>query len=745
MAETDEGLPTLTPGARKLVFVAIEKQRHAGHPHLGTHHWLLALIERHGPMAESMSPGFEVATQRRPLREKLFKGDLGQPLDVATVVREATHRAHQRGKALALERDLAAVILAANSFPVADASERDAASLVLAGPSVEIIEPHAPAASPTPITLPESDSYHPRLKDPTPALDFFGRDLTRQAAEGKLGAMVGREEELQLVIETLCRRTKRNPVLVGPAGVGKTAIVEGLAQRVVRNEVPAALHGVRIVALQPSAVVAGSNVVGELEQRMQAMLVEAAKDGIIVFIDEIHSVIGSGGMPGTSDMASQLKPALARGDLACIAATTTDEYRRFIEPDTALERRFQPVRVQELTPDQAQTVLLTLREELSRLRQVEIREEVVPWLVNFAQVFLRNRHFPDKGVDLLEQCVAHAVMKGKKTVELADAETVAQRMVGMPISIQERLGTLRSRLLDLALLTEEDITSLVNRLQVTLRGLDLRPIRPNAVVLLMGETAANAEALSATISEVLFGGEDRVVRIDFSRFLHPADLSMLIGAPPGYIGYSDALPLHRVAQIPWCVLLGEKFHACNPQVREVFVQALASGFITDARGKRIYLSDSIIMLTADEHVTPPGTFGFGQAGEAPASLGRRIAEDSLGPEFVAQCDLICTHVLKSESARRRWFHDNLLSDLSIRYAKEGVHVRWDDSIVGWLVDQAGGDVHTHDWERLVDERLTPLLIDYLPKADNRAALSLLVKYVGDKIQIEPQQSDTKVM
>jgi ATP-dependent Clp protease ATP-binding subunit ClpC len=521
----------ITPGAQRLVELAEQKQREAKHASLGVYHWLLAIIERHGAMAEAMVQNLMAPALSRHLREQLEQGHAGEPLEVETVVCLSREHAQSRGKTEASERDIASVVLRAAGYVLLEET-----ALASSGPRAHCSTSasHAPA-------------YHPRLNRPTPMLEQFGRDLTREAAEGKLSPVVGRQQELELVIETLCRRTKRNPLLVGPAGVGKTAIVEGLAQRIVRAEVPEALRGWRLFAVQPSTLVAGAGVVGELEKRMKTLLGEACQDGIILFLDEVHSIVGAGGREGTSDIASLLKPALARGELACIAATTDDEYRRFIEPDKALERRFQPIRVQELTPEQTIGVLSVLRDELQRQHGVRVPDDVLRWVVDFAQRFLRNRSFPDKGVDTLEQCVAHAVAQGKRVVELEDAEAVGQRMVAMPLALGGGLNALKQRLAERALLEEEDASALLSRLSVTVRGLDLRPERPNAVMLLIGDMVAHSDLFAETIAECLFGTAERVVTIDFSRFVTPADVNLLVGAPPGYVGYSDSLPIHRVA------------------------------------------------------------------------------------------------------------------------------------------------------------------------------------------------------
>jgi ATP-dependent Clp protease ATP-binding subunit ClpC len=555
--------------------------------------------------------------------------------------------------------------------------------------------------------------------------------------------VIGRVEEVQLVTETLCRRTKRNPVLVGPAGVGKTAIVEGLAQRIVRGEVPDELKNVRILALQPSTLVAGASVVGELEKRMRAILTEANQDGIILFIDEVHSIIGAGGMPGSSDIASLLKPALARGDIACIAATTDDEYRRYIEPDGALERRFQPVRVQELSPEITLQVLKSLRDDLGKLREVDVPDEVLQRLIDFAGQFMRNRHFPDKAVDLLEQCVAYAITQDRRAVTEADAVAVVQRMIGMPLALSERLSSLQEKLRERGLMREDDIETLVNRLDVTMRGLDLRLSRPNAVILLIGEAKDNDEALSEVIAKELFGAEDRVVAIDFSRFVHPADVTALIGAPPGYVGYSDSLPLHRVAQIPWCVLRCENIDSSHPAVLEVLIQSLSDGFISEARGKRIYLSDCVVILTANVESNEVRPLGFQRTDGVESASLRPIVERLLGSQLADQVDLVSAEVAEVGDAQRRWLEKGLLTDLSERYGKAGVTLTWDESLINWLLSEQGSYANGRDWERLVDERLSPLLVRHLPEPGATEKPSLVVKYEGDKILVDvvPQDKD----
>lgn len=725
MSEDDKATPMLNFGARKLVELALQKFQESGAPYLGVYHWLMALLDRHGSMAESMVSGFQMEAVKKSVTQKLAQGDAGKALPEAEVGRLAQERARQRDRLQASERDVAVVILSSAGFAIIPGFEMQ----------IQRSEKGAPETM-------DENPVGKVMKTATPALDQFGRDLTQAVREGKIGPVIGREDELSLVVETLCRRTKRNPVLVGPAGVGKTAIVEGLARRVVAGNVPTLLKGARIIALQPSILVAGASVSGELEKRMKAVLLEARQEGIVLFIDEIHTVIGSGGMMGTSDIGSMLKPALARGDIACIAATTDDEYRRYIENDAALERRFQPIRVNEPTADQTLEVLKAIRDDLNRSSQVTIPDEVLQWQIDFCMQYMRNRFFPDKAVDLLEQSYAHAVALGKNCVEMADAQDVAQRMVGMPLVSADRLNMLRKDLSDRRLLTSEEINILINRLQVTMRGLDMRASRPNAILLLTGEAIENSQSLSETISNTLFGSTDRIISIDFSRFNEPEDINMLIGAPPGYVGYNDRLPLHRVAQIPWCVLRFERVDACHPRIREVLAQSFSDGWIMDGRGKNLYLSDVIVVLTADVSFESHRGLGFRPeenhltAEEVFQSVVARI-----GDNLAEQVDLFSFGRISTEGVSPEWLQNNFLADIYHRYLKQGVKLTWDPSFLNWMVQQQGSRYSEREWENWVDSYLTPSIIPYIPPSGWKNAIEVVVGYAEESIQVVPGKTE----
>jgi ATP-dependent Clp protease ATP-binding subunit ClpC len=685
----------LTTGGQQMVNLVVEKYKSYGHSYLAMNHWLVGLLERYGPMAVSLVGNLDPTAVLKATQEKLGRNELGPALSAEEVAQLAAERASQRGKLQAAERDVAAVILLRAGYTIKEGT----------GFSVPC---SAPAGGGEPIV---GKSASPD----TPTLNQFGRDLTEAARQGKLPPLVGRQEELAQVIETLCRRTKRNPVLVGPAGVGKTAIVEGVAALIVKGEVPKILQDVRLIAIQPSTLVAGAHLSGELEKRMQALVREASQPGIVLFIDEIHSIIGAGGMVGTTDMGSILKPSLARGELACIAATTHDEYRRFIESDGALERRFNPVRVQEPTAEQTLEIVRTLRDEMSKSSSIQMSDDVLTWLVEFADQYMRNRNFPDKAVDLMEQCFAHALAQSQGEVGLDEAREVAQRMVGMPLALDESLAQLKQMLSERALLGKSEAEALVDRLKVTMRGLDMRSSRPNAVLLLTAEVREHSETLAAVLAEAMYGNADRVITIDFSRFLHPEDVNLLVGAPPGYVGYSDTLPLHRLAQIPWCVLRFENVDSCHPYIRQVLSQAFKDGLLMDGRGRPMYLSDTIVLLSADLELHAKRAIGFFAEPEAidVKDVEAAMAE-SLGGDLAGQVDLLLFGRQEAGTVSGEWVLQNLLGPLSKRYFKQGVLLEWDESLVNWLAQALSHGFGESDWEHWVDRMFTPQVIAYLP-------------------------------
>jgi ATP-dependent Clp protease ATP-binding subunit ClpC len=707
--------PRPAPGVLRLLQAARDRQERAGHPLLGLNHLLRALLEGVPLMAAKLVPELDTDAVLRQTKQSLEAGDIGIPVTTDDALERAAERARARGKSTIYETDYVAVVLASAGYPV----------LLEGGGAVPSLRGANPA------TPNGENSIAPPAKR-FPALERYGHDLTEAARQGKLPPFVGREGEVQMVIETLCRRITRNPVLVGPAGVGKTAIVEGLAQRIASGDVPNPLKGARLFALMPSALTAGASHYGELEKRMESVLQEAREPGVMLFIDEVHAIVGAGGRPGSNDLATLLKPALSRGEVACLAATTDDEYRRFIEADPALERRFQPIRIHELSPMATLEILQRLRSDIAGARGVRVSDDALRYLIDVAARYLRNRHFPAKAVDLFEQCVAYAVAQGRHEVATSDADVVVRRQIGMPILPEERLKDLTDRLTTsaaaTAVFTESDVEILTGRLQVSLEGFDLRPERPNAAILLTGRAAPHAPALAHEIAEGLFNDARRVITIDFARFTEAHHINMLLGSPPGYIGYSERLPLHSLAQMPWCVLLCQNVDQCHPTFRTTLARALETGTFTDAAGKDLYISDAVLLLTApgvtlDDEGMPVGARriglragAFGGRGQEDISAAvalRHAAELALGPDLADHCDLVCSGVNAEAdadtSAARRRVEQGILSPLARRYAREGLTLAWDTTALDWLAAHEPSQTSPRDQERLADLYIIPLL------------------------------------
>jgi len=707
----------LMPGARLFWAEAAQVPSRFGHEETGLYHFLLALLERYGPMAESLASGLRAADYYRQLQRSLQSGDIGKRVEPKALVEEAIQRAAEAGKPRASERDLAAVLLQRAGWTLVGEPVKP----VSVHPQVAVAEektlPHLPADA----VQDKAGAYRPRARHPTPMLERLGRDLCQEAAVGKLPPILGREVELQAVMETLCRFTKRNPLLIGPAGVGKTAIVEALAQQVVLGEVPPPLQGIRIFALQSSALVSGTGVVGELEKRMHAILDEACQEGVVLFIDEVHTIVGSGGVRQVSDVGSLLKPALAKGEIACIGATTSEEFHRFIEQDRALERRFQPLRVQELSPDATLEILHALRERTSRERNVTLSDEALSLIVLLAQQYLRNRHFPDKAIDILEQSVAFAVLRGLQEVTPSVVRDVVERMVGIPVGLgadlSQHLSEVKRHLVTEAFCPEAVADQLVQRLEITMRALDITPVRPNSVLLVTGTAGEALDLTARVLAQVLYGDRERVIEVDMTAFTHPADVTRLTGAPPGYVGHDDVMAFHlRLAQQPWSVVLFKNVESSHPQAQEVLAQAFQSGFFTDARGRRVYLSDAIVVLTAaiEERAKRPLGFGRG-SGEDREEEERATADVSppLVPDLLAQIDLHWRPERPTSEGVQLWLERWVLPSLSERYERQGLQIDWDPSILKWLSEAIviAGDLT--QGERLVEERILPLLIPYL--------------------------------
>jgi len=445
----------------------------------------------------------------------------------------------------------------------------------------------------------------------TPTLQNFSRDLTELARTGKLDPVVGRDDEIERVISILARRSKNNPVLVGEPGVGKTAIVEGLAQRIVAGTVPASLRNKRVLALSLGPLVAGTKYRGEFESRVKRILDEvkrAARD-VILFIDEMHTLVGAGAAEGALDLSSMIKPELARGELQCVGATTFDEYRKYVESDAALERRFQPVMVDEPSIDATIAILRGLRAKYGEHHSVRISDEAVDAAANLSARYIADRFLPDKAIDLMDEAAANVALMNKGAIErpVVTAEHVAAvvtKWTGIPQqtlseSQANALLELETTLSKRVIGQGHAIATVADAIRRARAGLH-DPRKPLGSFLFAGPSGVGKTELAKALAAALFGTEEALVRIDLSEFTEAHTVSRLLGAPPGYAGHDEPGQLTEpVRRRPYCVILFDELEKAHPDVASVLLQILDDGRVTDAKGRTIDFRHALIVLTTN--------------------------------------------------------------------------------------------------------------------------------------------------
>jgi len=437
-------------------------------------------------------------------------------------------------------------------------------------------------------------------------LGQYSRDLTAAAKAGELDPVIGREPEVERVVSILARRSKNNPVLIGEPGVGKTAIVEGLAQRIAAGDVPAALRDKRVLALSLGPLVAGTKYRGEFEGRVKRILEEvkrAARD-IILFIDELHTLVGAGAAEGSLDLSSMIKPELARGELQCIGATTFDEYRKYIESDAALERRFQPISVAEPTVDQTIEILRGLRPKYAAHHKVVIGDDAIEAAATLAARYIADRYLPDKAIDVMDEAAATASMQANARVDAQRVSAVISRWTGIP------QGTLtdvqRAGLLALEAQLEQrvvgqspavaTVSEAIRRARAGLKD----PRKPVGGFLFVGPSGVGKTELARALAHALFGTDEALIRLDLSEYTEGHTVSRLLGAPPGYAGHDEPGQLtEAVRRRPYSVVLFDEIEKAHPDVAAILLQILDDGRVTDAKGRSIDFRHALIVLTTN--------------------------------------------------------------------------------------------------------------------------------------------------
>ncbi len=550
-------------------------------------------------------------------------------------------------------------------------------------------------------------------KKKTPALDYFSTDLTELAEQNKLDPVIGRDDEVQRVVQILGRRTKNNPVLIGEPGIGKTAIVEGLAERIVAETVPDALHNKRILALDLPLMVAGTKYRGEFEERVKQVIEELKKqEDIVIFIDELHTIVGAGAAEGSMDAAQILKPALARGEVQTIGATTLDEYRKHIEKDAALERRFQPVHVKEPSPEETVAVLKGLRKNYEDHHGVEISDEAIETAVRLSQRYIADRFLPDKAIDLVDEAASAGRLreggltpelkklqeeltalnsekeraidnqdyekaaqlrdkanktrerlrgKGPKTVTVTaeDIATVVAQWTGVPVTRlvraeAESLTNLEKKLKQQIVGQSEAVSAVSRSIRRSRVGIG-SPKRPMGSFIFLGPTGVGKTELVKVLAREVFGSEENLIKIDMSEFMDRHNVSRLVGAPAGYVGYEEGGKLtEQIRRNPYSVILLDEIEKAHPEVFNLLLQILEDGQLTDAKGRTVDFRNTIIILTSNvgaQELQKTAQLGFQvHDGRSEASLEQRYDEmkqrvleqlkEKFRPEFLNRLDQI---------------------------------------------------------------------------------------------------------
>jgi ATP-dependent Clp protease ATP-binding subunit ClpC len=682
-----------TDRARKVMALANQEAQRFNHEYIGTEHILLGLVKEGSGVGANVLKNLDVDLRKVRLEvEKLVKsgpdmvtmGKLPQTPRAKKVIEYAIEEARTLNHnyvgtehlllGLLREHEGVAAQVLMNLGLKLDEVREEVLNLLGAGVDPEEATEGDESSSSS------SGKSGKQAKSKTPALDSFGRDLTELAKQGTLDPVIGRSTEIERLVQILCRRTKNNPVLLGEAGVGKTAIVEGLAQQIITQDVPDILIERRIVVLDLAMMVAGTKYRGQFEERIKAVMNEVRRaKNVLLFIDELHTLVGAGGAEGAIDASNVLKPALSRGEIQCIGATTLDEYRKYIEKDGALERRFQTIMVEPPNKEDTVQIIKGLRDRYEAHHRVQITDEAVEAAVEMSDRYITARVQPDKSIDVIDEAGARIRLKSmskppnlaeieekierlsiekdeavkaadyEKAAELRDkAESlrrekeqiqrdwrakakevdgvvdedviaeVVSKMTGVPLTRLEKAET--QRLLQLedelhkTVVSQDDAIKIISKAIRRARSGLKDPRRPMGSFIFVGPSGVGKTLLSKALAEFMFGDADSLIRIDMSEYMEKHNVSRLIGAPPGYVGYEEGGQLtEQIRRRPYSVVLLDEIEKAHPDVYNMLLQIMEEGQLTDSFGRHVDFRNVILIMTSNigaDLIKNKGGFGF---------------------------------------------------------------------------------------------------------------------------------------
>ena len=644
---------------------------------------------------------------------------------------------------------------------------------------------------------PRAREPEPRAGGDTRQLDQCARDMTRMAAEGRLDPVVGRKEELERVIQILSRRTKNNPALIGEPGVGKTAVVEGLAAAIADGAAPQHLLGKRLYALDLSAMVAGTKYRGEFEEKLKHVLQEVRRAGnIILFIDELHTIVGAGSAEGAIDAANILKPALSRGELQVIGATTIDEYRKYIEKDAALERRFQPVTVKEPSRAEALEILQGLRGRYEAHHHLIISDSALEAAVDLSCRYLPQRFLPDKAIDLVDEAAAQARLqrlegrvsqagrqladavrrqdfeqaailrnverdfrreldverqkwqsgRGQFAVEPHHIQAVLSQWTGVPVCDPDEADRRALAELDVQLrrhLLGQDravdtVTRAIRRGRLGLKD----PRRPVGCFLLLGPSGVGKTQLCRSLARTLFGSEEALLRFDMSEYMEAHTVSRLLGSPPGYVGHEEGGQLtERVRRHPWSVVLLDELEKAHRDIWSVLLQVMEEGVLTDAQGKRTDFRNTVLVMTSNlgaQRFAKGRRLGFAAGGEAEREeLEKAVLSDAsntFAPEFLNRLDAtLVFHPL--DQATLNAITRQLLAETGKRLDKLGVGMEVEEGAVTLLAGHGAREYGARPLRRAIASLVEDPAADLMLTGQLKTGDTLKVMAQGDQVRV----------